>query len=171
MRNIASIIFAIFLSGCATHSNLTVVSQPSGAYITEVGTGKAYGTAPVTVRYDAKAMASIKDASGCYLVRGFEAKWVSGAVATTPSIRLCGASTGNYTYQFSRDSNVPGLEKDLDFAMKQSALRAQQQQAQAIQDAAAIQAWSAFQAAQPKPPTPISCSSYAVGNTVQTNCR
>lgn len=172
MRNITSLICVALLTGCATHSTLTVSSQPSGAYITETGTGKAYGVAPVVVNYDAKALSAHKDASGCYLVKGFNARWVSGATTSSePTIRLCGSNTGAYTYQLSRDTYTEGLDKDLDFAMRQSAVRAQQAQAQAAQDAAAIQAWSAIQAAQPKPVTPISCNSYAIGNSVQTNCR
>ncbi|WP_408595583.1 hypothetical protein [Limnohabitans sp.] len=175
MRKLSYLIFFVLLSGCVSNQSLTLLSQPSGAYITELGTGKVYGVAPLVVQYDGKAMTAHKDASGCYLVKGFEAKWVSGATSSSPpTIRLCASSTNAYNYQFSRDANTPGLEKDLDFAMRQSAVRAQQQQAKAIQDAAAIQAWSAFQAMQPKPapiPAPISCNSYAIGNSVQTNCR
>jgi hypothetical protein len=168
--------FVLFgsLLGCASKQTLTLYSQPSGAYITELGTGTVYGIAPVVVQYDSKTLSASKDASGCSLVRGFEAKWVSGATTSSPSIRLCTNSNNAFNYQLSRDANAPGLEADLDFAMRQGALRAQQQQAEAIQNAAAIQAWGAFQAMQPKPtpmPTPISCTSYALGNQVQTNCR
>lgn len=177
MNKITSLVLVATLSGCASQSTLTVVSQPAGAYITETETGKAIGTAPTVVYYDSKALTQYKDSSGCFLVKGFNAQWVSGATATSPSlIRLCGSTSGAYTYQFSRDSNAPGLEKDLDFAMRQDSVRAQQQQSQAIQNAAAIQAWSAMQAAQPKPViqvpvTPINCTSYSLGNVVQTNCR
>ncbi len=176
-----AITLLLFLTGCATHSTLTVSSQPSGAYITEIASGKAYGLTPFVVKYDAKAMTGYKDATGCYLVRGFDAKWISGASATSgQTIRLCGGNTGAYTYQFSRDTNTPGLEKDIDFAMKQSAIRAQQQQAQAAQDAAMLQAFSIMQASQPKPIqappppaqiTPFTCNSYSLGSQVQTNCR
>ena len=177
MRNFISLALIFILSGCASQSSLTVISQPSGAYITETETGKTHGTAPIVVYYDSKAMSQYKDASGCFLVKGFDARWVSGATATSPpSIRLCGSSSGAYTYQFSRDSYAPGLDKDLDFAMRQDSVRAQQQQSQAIQNAAAIQAWSAMQAAQPKPVapapiTPINCTSYSLGTVIQTNCR
>lgn len=171
----------LFLSGCATHSTLTVSSQPSGAYITEIGSGKAYGVTPIVVKYDSKAISGYKDATGCYLVRGFDAKWISGASATSgQSIRLCGSNISAYTYHFNRNTNAPGLDKDIDFAMKQSALRAQQQQAQAAQDAAILQALTLMQASQPKPMqpspppgqiAPFTCNSYAIGTQVQTNCR
>ena len=55
------------------------------------------------------------------------------------------------------------LQKDLQFALQLQALRAQQQQA----DAALLSAFTTFQQAN----TPIRCSSYAVGNTVQTICK
>lgn len=177
MRFISASVLITVLSGCASQSSLTVISQPSGAYITETETGKAYGTAPIVVYYDSKAMSQYKDASGCFLVKGFDARWVSGATAVSPSsIRLCGSSSGAYTYQFSRDTSVPGLDRDLEFAMRLDSVRAQQQQSQAMQNAAAIQAWSAMQAAQPKPVTPspvtpINCTSYSLGTVVQTNCR
>ena len=177
MRNVISFILVACLVGCASQSTLTVTSQPVGAYITETETGKAIGTAPTVVYYDSKSMAQYKDSSGCFLVKGFNAQWVSGATAASPpSIRLCGSTSGAYTYQFSRDSYAPGLEKELEFAMRQDSVRAQQQQSQAIQNAAAIQAWSAMQAAQPKPVTPvpvtpINCTSYSLGSVVQTNCR
>lgn len=177
MNKITSLVIVVVLSGCASQSTLTVSSQPAGAFITESGTGKAIGTAPTVVYYDSKAMSQYKDSSGCFLVKGFNAQWVSGATSASPtSIRLCGSSSGAYTYHFSRDPFAPGLEKDLEFAMRQDAVRAQQQQSQAIQNAAAIQAWTAMQAAQPKPVipvpvTPINCTSYSLGSVVQTNCR
>ena len=177
MRNLTALFLVAVLSGCASQSTLTVSSQPTGAYITETETGKAIGTAPTVVYYDSKAMAQNKDSSGCFLVKGFNAQWVSGATATSPSaIRLCGSTTGAYTFQFSRDSYAPGLDKDLEFALRQDSVRAQQRQSQAMQNSAAIQAWSAMQAVQPKPVipvpvTPINCTSYALGTTIQTNCR
>jgi len=74
----ATCIGALAMAGCATRATLTVFSQPEGAYLTEKGTGKVYGVAPVAVVYDANALASYKRADGCYLVKGFEARWVSG---------------------------------------------------------------------------------------------
>jgi hypothetical protein len=172
MYNIYVLLIFVLVTGCATHSTLTVSSQPSGAYITETGTGTAFGIAPVVLSYDAKALSAHKDASGCYLVKGFNAKWASGATTSSePKIRLCGSNTGAYTYSLSRDTNAEGLDIDLDFAMRQNTVNAQQAQARAAQKAAAIQAWNAIQAAQPKSVAPINCDSFALGNSVQTNCR
>ena len=126
MLKVTALTLVAFLTGCATHSTLTVTSQPSGASITEAGTGKALGVAPVVLYYDAH-----KDASGCFQVGGLNAKWVSGATTSSePIIRFCGSNTGVYRYLFIRDAKAEGLDKDFDFSMRQSAVAAQQAQAQ-----------------------------------------
>ena len=84
------------LGGCATQASLAVYSQPPGAYLTEVGTGRVLGIAPAASYYQEKLLHNHKDAQGCYLVKGVEATWVSGAQAVTDPVRLCGSSTGNY---------------------------------------------------------------------------
>lgn len=155
-------------SGCATQAVLTVRSQPEGAFITEEGTGRAYGMAPVNVAYDAGALSQHRAPDGCFLVKGFEARWVSGTSSSLEQIRLCGSKIGAYSILFSRGSRQPGLEKDLQFAIQLQALRAQQQQAQAAQDAAAAALYSSW--ATP-PSQNVLCISNQVGNTVITNCR
>jgi len=82
IRSILLILSALAIGGCATQASLTVFSQPEGAYLTEKGTGKAYGVAPARVVYDSKAIANFKGADGCYRVKGFDARWVSGATAS-----------------------------------------------------------------------------------------
>jgi len=182
MLKITVLILVALLMGCATHSTLTVTSQPSGANISEIGTGATFGVAPVVIRYDEKEISAYKDGSGCYLVKGFRANWVSGATASSePRIRLCGSSTGTYTFNFSRDINAEGLDKDLDFAMRQSAVRAQQAQAAAANSQANLQMFNLSQQllnqSQPRvlapsiaPPSQINCVSRQQGNQVITNC-
>jgi hypothetical protein len=134
MLKVTALTLVAFLTGCATHSTLTVTSQPSGASITEAGTGKALGIAPVVLYYDAH-----KDASGCFQVGGLNAKWVSGATTSSePIIRFCGSNTGNYRYLFIRDAKAEGLDKDFDFSMRQSAVAAQQAQAKAANSQAQV---------------------------------
>lgn len=104
---IALAVGVIDLPGCATHATLSVLSQPPGAYITEKGSGKALGMAPVNSYYEGASLQGFKDTEGCYLVQGLEARWVSGARgATMDSIRLCGGSTDGYyaspLFQLSR---------------------------------------------------------------------
>jgi len=182
MLKITALILVALLTGCATHSTLTVTSQPSGAYITETGTGTAYGVTPVAIRYDAKALSAHKDASGCYLVKGINATWVSGATTSSePTLRLCGSNTGTYEYILNRNMNSEGLDKDLDFAMRQSAVRAQQAQAAAANSQANLQMFNLSQQllkqSQPQvlapsiaPPSQINCVSRQQGSQVITNC-
>jgi outer membrane biosynthesis protein TonB len=134
MLKVTALTLVAFLIGCATHSTLTVTSQPSGASITEAGTGKALGVAPVVLYYDAH-----KDASGCFQVGGLNAKWVSGATTSSePIIRFCGSNTGIYRYLFIRDAKAEGLDKDFDFSMRQGAVAAQQAQAKAANSQAQV---------------------------------
>lgn len=158
---------ATALSGCATQASLTVFSKPEGAYLTEKGSGKVYGLAPATVVYDSKVLSNFKGADGCYRVKGFEARWVSGATASMDLITLCGSSTGAYNITFSRAPTYPDLERDLQFALQLQSIGAQQRQARAAQDAAAAAVYRAF---NPPQPNPLNCTSTQFGNTVQTNC-
>ncbi len=162
---VAAAIFA--LTGCATQASLTVFTQPEGAYITEVGTGRVYGVAPTSVFYDKGPLVATRQPDGCFRVRGFEVRWVSGAKANLETVAICGSPTGGYSITFSRPANFPDLEKDLQFALQIQTLRAQQQQAQAAQDAAAAAILRTF---APPSITPVSCTSRQVGNTVQTTC-
>ena len=139
MLKVTALTLVAFLTGCATHSTLTVTSQPSGASITEAGTGKALGVAPVVLNYDATALSAHKDASGCFQVGGLNAKWVSGATTSSePIIRFCGSNTGIYRYLFIRDAKAEGLDKDFDFSMRQSAVAAQQAQVKAANSQAQV---------------------------------
>ena len=158
-------------TGCATQANLTVRSQPDGAYLTEVGSGKAFGMAPRTVYYDKAVLQQHRNAQGCFMVKGVEARWASGVTATLDPIRLCGGATGGYSITLQRDPKLPGFEKDLQFSMQIQSLRAQQQQAQAAEDAANAALWSAFESAnQNTTSNRINCTSMAMGTMVQTNC-
>ena len=153
--------------GCATRASLAVRSQPEGAFITEQGTGKSYGTAPVIISYDAASLAPYKGGDGCYRVKGFVARWVSGATSALSIIRLCGSSSGRYQIVFQRNPDLPGLDKDLRFAVRIQALRAQQQQAQAARDSAAAALFFAASGPQSKQ---VNCTSTQFGDTVRTNC-
>ncbi|TJY59848.1 hypothetical protein E4T66_11740 [Sinimarinibacterium sp. CAU 1509] len=172
MRYVLVAVLGLLFSSCATQATMTIYSQPPGAYITEIGTEMALGIAPVVSYYNESALrANRSDAQGCYLIKGFEAQWVSGArAASTEAIRLCKGTTNNYIWTITRNSDDPGLDKDLQFALQIQTLLTQQQQAQAAQDAAAAALIGAFSAAQ-QADAPMRCRSYSVGNTVQTNCK
>lgn len=154
------------VAGCATHATLNVTSQPEGAYITGARSNQAFGLAPAILTFEANQLQQYKDSSGCYLVQGVTARWVSGATASLDPIKLCSTATADYFITLSRDPSIPGFEKDLQFSLQLQTLRAQQQQAQAAENAAAAALFSAWQSTQP-----VNCTSTAIGNQVQTNCR
>ena len=81
LRSIFLLSIIVSASGC-TRAHLIVTSQPEGAYITERGTGKSFGTTPVVLFYDAESLLKYKTANDCYIVKGFDARWVSGATAS-----------------------------------------------------------------------------------------
>jgi hypothetical protein len=162
------ILCALAVAGCATatHATLAVYSQPPGAYLTEVGTGRALGIAPAASYYEAQVLQNHKDVHGCYVVKGVEAHWVSGARAMTDPVRLCGSATGSYNITLSRDASYPDLEKDLQFALQIQAILAQQD---AVRRQAAMQLLlnnmnarpiQPYQLPMPPPPRP----------SVNTNC-
>jgi hypothetical protein len=164
---VSLLLAAVAVGGCATHASLAVFSQPEGAYITEKGTGRVIGVTPTRVVYDPESLTKYRRADGCYIVKGLEARWVSGATSALDLISLCGQRNGAYNITFSRAGNYPDLEKDLEFALRLQSVRAQEQQAQASQDAALAAVYQAF---IPKPAKPLNCTSTQIGNTVRTNC-
>lgn len=170
MHNRLLLVFMLFLSGCATQSTLQIYSQPVGAYITEVGTSTTLGIAPTAAYYNASALNQNKQPDGCYLVKGFTAKWVSGATASMNPIRLCGSNTGTYNITLNRGNEHPDLEKDLNFALQVQNMLAQQRQAQAAQNAAFAQMWSAYSISQGVNKT-TNCTTTALGNSLNTSCR
>lgn len=157
--------FVMSSLGCASRTTLTINSVPAGAYITEVGTGKAFGIAPVTVIYDGEKLWKSMDANGCFTVSGFQAKWISGATTALNPISGCKGVIERYSISLERDQSAPGLDKDMEFAVKVQAVQAQQQQAQSSQDAAIISAWSALQSGS------TNCTTRAIGETISTSCR
>ncbi len=164
------VILLLSLSGCATQSTLQIYSQPIGAYITEVGTSTTLGISPTAAYYNASDLHQNKQPDGCYLVKGYTARWVSGATSTMNPIRICGSSTGTYNITLNRDSEYPDLEKDLNFALQVQNMLAQQRQAQAAQDAAFAQLWSAYSISQGVNKT-TNCTTTAIGDSLNTSCR
>ena len=106
------------LTGCSTQATLVVYTQPPGGFITERGTGRSYGVAPVRIAYDAEAMRAYKDSSGCYRLKGLESRWVSGATTTVDPVYFCDQIPGESRLQLDRSPSEPGLEQDLQFAVQ-----------------------------------------------------
>lgn len=159
-------ILAMGLAGCASRTTLTVNTVPTGAFLTEVGTGRALGIAPITITYDGEILWKQVDSNGCFTVAGIEARWVSGATAVLNPLKGCAGIVQHYNISLSRDPAAPGLDKDMEFAVKAQSLQAQQQQAQATQDAALMSAWAAGQQS-----APTTCTTSSTGSSINTTCR
>lgn len=164
----------LVMGGCSTAATLRIYSQPTGAYVSELGTGRVFGITPTVAYYSAESLAGARDASGCYRVHGFEARWVSGARAPSQaSLRLCSGPTDTYDLVITRNPSDAGLEKDLQFALQVEAIIAQQRQAEAEQFSAAAALSNAFRGAQQQSTSAINCTSRAAagGQSIQTSCR
>lgn len=164
---------AAFLAGCANHVppgtvHLTVLSQPAGAYVVDKKVGKG-GVAPQTYSYPTAQFA--KDQAGCIHVFGFDARWGSGAAATSaPTIRLCPSEGNQFTVTVARNPADPGLDRDLDFALRLD-------QAQAAKDNARIEGLAAgfigameVRNAQQQRMAPIRCTSRNTFGRIETDC-
>lgn len=140
MRSLIFVVLIGCLSGCATQDiTLWVYSQPPGAFITELSTGKAQGTTPIGATYNRQIAKNYHDKDGCFIVKGYEARWVSGARSvTTDPIHLCGNYVA-FNITISRDSAYPDLEKDLQFALQLQQQATNQQVANAQQRTARAQ--------------------------------
>ena len=119
MKTLSAIIYVILLSSCvARQTTVNVISQPPGAFITEVATGKLSPERTPNTIFIYNIDASFpKDTSGCYLIKALEATWPSGATARTPDpIKLCGNPGEHFTVTIDRPVDEPGLETDRTFA-------------------------------------------------------
>ena len=124
----------VFFVGCTPQATLTIRSYPEGGLVVERETGKSWGMAPVTVHYNKADLLKHQDANGCYRVKGFDVRWVSGATTGEDPLTMCHGPTGNYGKTFSRDSSSPGLEYDLQFALQLVSERISRATAQAQEE-------------------------------------
>lgn len=174
--------WAAVLCGCANRLpantvEITVVSQPAGAYISEKYSSNA-GLSPLVLHYPIAKMEV--DKNGCYIASGFDARWGSGAAATSGgTLRMC-PPANKFKYVLKRNLSDPGLDKDLAF---ENQLGQQQQAAQAAQSAkedamiealatgfaGAMDARAAAQQ-QRQQQAPIRCTSKKVFERVETVC-
>ena len=102
--------------GCSSNSMLTVHSEPEGAALTAAGSGASLGRAPAVLVFASDDLENARQANGCYLVRGIEATWPSGAALTTKTIELCGDDQRNFEVVLQRPTAAPNLEQDVDYA-------------------------------------------------------
>ena len=83
-------VLALTIVGCSTPGvRLTVTSEPDGAYITSGG--PVSGIAPVVAFWEMQSLKkSSRDEKGCFHLKGFTARWASGAVTEVPVVQVCG---------------------------------------------------------------------------------
>lgn len=130
---IRSLVVPILFSGCATlqqnQIQVAVHSQPSGALIYE--NGNAIGTTPLqrVLRLSPQGMAQGYAIWDVYVV------WPSGATSTKGA-KLQTSKGQNQTLTFSRPSNAPGLDIDLNHEARLRATAASEAQAEAMENAA-----------------------------------
>lgn len=111
------------LAGCTTY--VTVVSDPEGAAITDPTGAVAYGEAPVEIAYD---RSELERAGG--VVPGYKATWPSGAAASTVSPLTVTDLRYGMTVTLKRPADAPGVEKDLEHALKNAQQRAKNAEAE-----------------------------------------
>ncbi len=154
-----------FIQACSTQTALTIYTNPIGGYVTEHQTGLVAGISPVTLYFDHAVFAQYKTSDGCFLAKGVEVTWVSGAKATLAPIKLCGSKWEDYTVTVDRP-NAEGLEEDLKFALQVQSMLAQQQQAQAAQNSYLLQLYNSS-----KSTNCVSRKGYGDNETIYTKCK
>ena len=129
------------LAACAMATpgspSLTIRTSPEYATIGPLGGGWR-SDSPATVDLEKP----VRDAdSGCFIVGGFRATWLSGAVgSTSPRVSLCGDHV-SYELVIQRPSEAPGLDYDLAFAAQQKAYAAEKQRANDARWGDVAEAW------------------------------
>ena len=172
------LILAILTTGCASNLKMTYKSAP--AFATIYADGKNFGPTPVTLEY---AVTEDNKKLGYMLLHGTSARWVSGASAEVPSVRVDLKNGLSQEITFNRPENYPGREKDQAFVREVINTYLLYRQVQAQEDVANYYRNKEFsdalkqiekigqpQTPYPLPRPPTNCTSTIVGNTVRTTC-
>lgn len=75
-----------------------------------------------------------KDAGGCFLVKGFEARWPSGARTSSGPVRICGKATGSYAVTITRKDSDPDSSQDVEYGRRLEESQRQQREAAAAEE-------------------------------------
>lgn len=157
---------SVSAAGCSTGTlNVTYVSQPPGAALYE--DGRTFGYCPLTLQYNITEQDRQR---GYAILRGLLVRWVSGATASVSSIQANLSNGSHQEFTFVRPEGATGLEIDVKFALDLERNRILQRQAEAQEQQAFWQMYNAV-TIQHQLSKPQTCSSYVVGNTIQTQCR
>lgn len=118
---------AFLLTGCST----TVIfeSDIEGAEVSTVA-GQKYGTTPVSVPFSNDDLDTSRQADGCARILGVVYTWPSGAKIASPNpIVLC-SDASVHRYVMKRPPEAPGIEQDLQNALRLAKIREAQLQAE-----------------------------------------
>lgn len=160
-------IVAWFLTlGCSPHKlYVTYYSDPPGAALYEGE--RAFGYCPMTLEY---TISGEDRKRGFTILRGTTVRWVSGAKANIEQLRADLKNGTSQQFTFIRPEGFDGLHIDASFALELERNNILQRQAEALDDQAFWQMYNSVMTQQ-QLSKPRSCSSYIVGNTVQTSCQ
>lgn len=109
------LVLPLALTACQNRVDVTFLSEPEGAAITEITTGIEIGIAPISRSYDLGVLSPV-DPQGCYSLVGVEAQWISGATSRVQEFQLCGDVTEDYYLTLERPAEHPDLDKDVQHA-------------------------------------------------------
>ena len=162
MKALTTLFAVLFLAGCATplqqnQTRITFSSNPPGATISSGS--ELRGVAPFAIIWTLDKFHN--NVSG-----PITATWVSGATVFV-TMRLTAGQEGSYT--INRPAGVAGLEQDVQWAIHIEQQKSARDAANGAALAASLQSFSNGLQTY-KAPTSVNCSSYNIGNTVQTNC-
>ena len=116
------LILPLAFTACLNQVEVTFLSEPEGATITEITSGIEIGIAPTSKSYDLDVLSPV-DPQGCYSLIGIEGQWISGATSRVQELKLCGDVTKNYYLTLERPTEHPDLDKDVQQARSLRASR------------------------------------------------
>lgn len=106
-----SVLFIIpLLVGCTKSLQMTYKSDPQSATLYQSGLN--HGRMPKTLVYD---ISKEDEEKGYKEIEAVSARWISGATATAPKLKILINDQRKYEYTFVRP-NVPGAKIDAEFA-------------------------------------------------------
>ena len=104
--------------GCSSNTMLTVHSEPEGAELTTRRHRCSVGeSARPALVFSSSDLENALQSNDCYLVRGIEAIWQSGATLSMwRPFELCGSAQRNFEIVLQRPAAAPDLEQDIEYA-------------------------------------------------------
>lgn len=151
----AIVALSIPMSAARTHKiTLEIHSTPEGAAVAIDDVPRAMGSTPLALKYDI--------VGDCGNTQALRVRWASGVEASLPALQLCAKTGKRQTYTFTRPTDFPGLEIDLQVAYQQAVLAELRAIRRAAEDPdpPALRAWT------PLPKTSAICVTRTVANGV-----